>query len=120
MSTINTNDDNPFFIVELNGGKILNKSSFFETMERKMQFPESCKNKLSCFDDQITDLSWIPPEMGICILISDCSLFLSKDPDFKDIIMGDFRDHILPFWKDKVTECVKGGKPRKFYLIMFG
>ena len=44
-------EENSFLIVVLNGNEILDKTAFFKEMETKMQFPGTCKNKFSRFDD---------------------------------------------------------------------
>lgn len=111
-------EKNQFYIVLLNGIDILDKASFFKVIERKMQFPGTCKNKFSRFDDWMTDLSWIPVEMGICIIINNFSAFLSDDHIFKDLLMSDFRDNILPFWGEGVLHTVKGGTTRCFNIIL--
>lgn len=111
-------EENQFYIVLLNGMEILDKTSFFKEMETKMQFPGSCKNKFSRFDDWMTDLSWIAAGQGICIIINNYSKFLSADHIFKESLMSDFRDNILPFWEESVLHSVKDGAIRHFDIIL--
>lgn len=111
-------EENPFLIVVLNGNEILDKTAFFKEMETKMQFPGTCKNKFSRFDDWMTDLSWISADQGICLIVNNYSKFLSLDPVFKENLIEDFRDNILPFWEKDVLQCVKDGKTRRFDMIL--
>ena len=83
-----------------------------------MQFPGTCKNKFSRFDDWMTDLSWISADQGICLIVNNYSKFLSLDPVFKENLIEDFRDNILPFWEKDVLQCVKDGKTRRFDMIL--
>ena len=64
-------EENSFLIVVLNGNEILDKMAFFKEMETKMQFPGTCKNKFSRFDDWMTDLSWISADQGICLIVNN-------------------------------------------------
>lgn len=111
-------EENSFLIVVLNGNEILDKTAFFKEMETKMQFPGTCKNKFSRFDDWMTDLSWISADQGICLIVNNYSKFLSLDPVFKENLIEDFRDNILPFWEKDVLQYVKGGKTRRFDMIL--
>ena len=111
-------EENPFLIVVLNGNEILDKTAFFKKMETKMQFPGTCKNKFSRFDDWMTDLSWISANQGICLIVNNYSKFLSLDPVFKENLIEDFRDNILPFWEKDVLQYVKDGKTRRFDMIL--
>ena len=111
-------EENSFLIVVLNGNEILDKTAFFKEMETKMQFPGTCKNKFSRFDDWMTDLSWISADQGICLIVNNYSKFLSLDPFFKENLIEDFRDNILPFWEKDVLQYVKDGKTRRFDMIL--
>ena len=111
-------EENSFLIVVLNGNEILDKTAFFKEMETKMQFPGTCKNKFSRFDDWMTDLSLISADQGICLIVNNYSNFLSLDPVFKENLIEDFRDNILPFWEKDVLQCVKDGKTRRFDMIL--
>ena len=111
-------EENAFYIVLLNGNDIPDKNTFFNAMEEKFHFPGTCKNKFSRFDDWMTDLSWIPSNEGICIIINNFSQFLSSDIIFKENVMNDFRENILPFWEEKVIQCVQGGKRRRFDIVL--
>ncbi len=111
-------EENSFLIVVLNGNEILDKTAFFKEMETKMQFPGTCKNKFSRFDDWMTDLSWISADQGICLIVNNYSKFLSLDPVFKENLIEDFRDNILPFWEKDVLQYVKDGKTRRFDMIL--
>lgn len=111
-------EENSFLIVVLNGNEILDKMAFFKEMETKMQFPGTCKNKFSRFDDWMTDLSWISADQGICLIVNNYSKFLSLDPVFKENLIEDFRDNILPFWEKDVLQYVKDGKTRRFDMIL--
>lgn len=111
-------EENSFLIVVLNGNEILDKTAFFKEMETKMQFPGTCKNKFSRFDDWMTDLSWISADQGICLIVNNYSKFLSLDPVFKETLIEDFRDNILPFWEKDVLQYVKDGKTRRFDMIL--
>ena len=110
-------EENSFLIVVLNGNEILDKMAFFKEMETKMQFPGTCKNKFSRFDDWMTDLSWISADQGICLIVNNYSKFLSLDPVFKENLIEDFRDNILPFWEKDVLQYVKDGKTRRFVTL---
>ena len=46
------------------------------------------------------------------------SKFLSSDIIFKENVMNDFRENILPFWEEKVIQCVQGGKRRRFDIVL--
>lgn len=111
-------EENHFYIVVLDGANIRDKVAFFTAMEKNMHFPGTCKNKFSRFDDWMTDLSWISDNQGICIIINNYKKFLSEDSSFKEAIISDFRDHILPFWQETVLRCVKGGKQRRFDIVL--
>lgn len=111
-------EENPFYIVLLNGEYIRSREAFFKAMETNMKFPGTCMNKFSRFDDWMKDLSWISEEMGICIIINNYQKFLSEDKTFKENVMSDFRDDILPFWQEGVLRYVKGGKQRRFDIVL--
>nr|MCR5187192.1 barstar family protein [Clostridia bacterium] len=111
-------EDNAFQIIIIDGHSIIDKTAFFREMELKFQFPGTCKNKFSRFDDWMTDLSWLPEHQGICIVINNYANFLSQDPSFKRNVMNDFEENILPFWEEKVLKCVKDGKQRQFDIIL--
>ena len=111
-------EENSFLIVVLTGNEILDKRAFCKVMETKMQFPGTCKNKFSRFDDWMTDLSWISADQGICLIVNNYSKFLSLDPVFKENLIEDFRDNILPFWEKDVLQYVKDGKTRRFDMIL--
>ncbi|EAA0350023.1 hypothetical protein EK33_08620 [Listeria monocytogenes] len=54
-----------------------------------------------------------------CIIIKDYTDFLKKDIESKEIVMEIFKEDILPFWENGVTQTVVEGKPRSFkvYLV---
>lgn len=81
-------------------------------------FPTSCKNKVSRFDDWMMDLSWLDSDRGICIVIDNFERFLRDDLEFKDLVMDDFRQDILPFWEETVLTTVKDGKTRKMDVVI--
>ena len=81
-------------------------------------FPTSCKNKVSRFDDWMMDLSWLDSDRGICIVIDNFEHFLRDDPEFKDLVMDDFRQNILPFWEETVLTTVKDCKTRKMDVVI--
>lgn len=122
-SIINKEDVNTNYIAEnyyiftIDGNKVSTKKEFFDAVEILFSFPTSCKNKVSRFDDWMMDLSWLDSDRGICIVIDNFEHFLRDDPEFKDLVMDDFRQNILPFWEETVLTTVKDGKTRKMDVV---
>lgn len=123
-SIINKEDVNTNYITEnyyiftIDGNKVSTKKEFFDAVEILFSFPTSCKNKVSRFDDWMMDLSWLDSDRGICIVIDSFEHFLRDDPEFKDLVMDDFRQDILPFWEETVLTTVKDGKTRKMDVVI--
>lgn len=123
-SIINKNDVNTNYIAEnyyiftIDGNKVSTKKEFFDAVETLFSFPTSCKNKVSRFDDWMMDLSWLDSNRGICIVIDNFERFLRDDLEFKDLVMDDFRQDILPFWEETVLTTVKDGKTRKMDVVI--
>lgn len=123
-SIINKEDANTNYIAEnyyiftIDGNKISTKKEFFDAVEILFSFPTSCKNKVSRFDDWMMDFSWLDSDRGICIVIDNFEYFLRDDPEFKDLVMDDFRQDILPFWEETVLTTVKDGKTRKMDVVI--
>lgn len=123
-SIINKEDVNTNYIAEnyyiftIDGNKISTKKEFFDAVEILFSFPTSCKNKVSRFDDWMMDFSWLDSDRGICIVIDNFEYFLRDDPEFKDLVMDDFRQDILPFWEETVLTTVKDGKTRKMDVVI--
>lgn len=123
-SIINKEDVNTNYIAEnyyiftIDGNKVSTKKEFFDAVETLFSFPTSCKNKVSRFDDWMMDLSWLDSDRGICIVIDNFEHFLRDDPEFKDLVMDDFRQNILPFWEETVLTTVKDGKTRKMDVVI--
>lgn len=123
-SIINKEDVNTNYIAEnyyiftIDGNKVSAKKEFFDAVEILFSFPTSCKNKVSRFDDWMMDLSWLDSDRGICIVIDNFEHFLRDDPEFKDLVMDDFRQAILPFWEETVLITVKDGKTRKMDVVI--
>lgn len=123
-SIINKEDVNTNYIAEnyyiftIDGNKVSTKKEFFDAVEILFSFPTSCKNKVSRFDDWMMDLSWLDSDRGICIVIDNFEHFLRDDPEFKDLVMDDFRQAILPFWEETVLTTVKDGKTRKMDVVI--
>lgn len=123
-SIINKEDVNTNYIAEnyyiftIDGNKVSTKKELFDAFEILFSFPTSCKNKVSRFDDWMMDLSWLDSDRGICIVIDNFEHFLRDDPEFKDLVMDDFRQNILPFWEETVLTTVKDGKTRKMDVVI--
>lgn len=123
-SIINKEDVNTNYIAEnyyiftIDGNKVSTKKEFFDAVEILFSFPTSCKNKVSRFDDWMMDLSWLDSDRGICIVIDNFEHFLRDDLEFKDLVMDDFRQDILPFWEETVLTMVKDGKTRKMDVVI--
>lgn len=123
-SIINKEDVNTNYIAEnyyiftIDGNKVSTKKEFFDAVETLFSFPTSCKNKVSRFDDWMMDLSWLDSDRGICIVINNFEHFLRDDPEFKDLVMDDFRQDILPFWEETVLTTMKDGKTRKMDVVI--
>lgn len=123
-SIINKEDVNTNYIAEnyyiftIDGNKVSTKKEFFDAVEILFSFPTSCKNKVSRFDDWMMDFSWLDSDRGICIVINNFEYFLRDDPEFKDLVMDDFRQDILPFWEETVLTTVKDGKTRKMDVVI--
>lgn len=123
-SIINKEDVNTNYIAEnyyiftIDGNKVSTKKELFDAFEILFSFPTSCKNKVSRFDDWMMDLSWLDSDRGICIVIDNFERFLRDDPEFKDLVMDDFRQNILPFWEETVLTTVKDGKTRKMDVVI--
>lgn len=123
-SIINKKDVNTNYIAEnyyiftIDGNKVSTKKEFFDAVEILFSFPTSCKNKVSRFDDWMMDLSWLDSDRGICIVIDNFERFLRDDLEFKDLVMDDFRQDILPFWEETVLTTVKDGKTRKMDVVI--
>lgn len=123
-SIINKEDVNTNYIAEnyyiftIDGNKVSTKKDFFDAVEILFSFPTSCKNKVSRFDDWMMDLSWLDSDRGICIVIDNFEQFLRDDLEFKDLVMDDFRQDILPFWEETVLTTVKDGKTRKMDVVI--
>ena len=123
-SIINKEDANTNYIAEnyyiftIDGNKVSTKKEFFDAVETLFSFPTSCKNKVSRFDDQMMDLSWLDSDRGICIVIDNFEHFLRDDLEFKELVMDDFRQDILPFWEETVLTTVKDGKTRKIDVVI--
>ena len=123
-SIINKEDVNTNYIAEnyyiftIDGNKVSTKKEFFDAVEILFSFPTSCKNKVSRFDDWMMDLSWLDSDRGICIVINNFEHFLRDDPEFKNLVMDDFRQDILPFWEETVLTTMKDGKTRKMDVVI--
>ena len=123
-SIVNKKDVNTNYIAEnyyiftIDGNKVSTKKEFFDAVETLFSFPTSCKNKVSRFDDWMMDLSWLDSNRGICIVIDNFERFLRDDLEFKDLVMDDFRQDILPFWEETVLTTVKDGKTRKMDVVI--
>lgn len=123
-SIINKEDVNTNYIAEnyyiftIDGNKVSTKKEFFDAVEILFSFPTSCKNKVSRFDDWMMDLSWLDSDRGICIVINNFEHFLRDNPEFKDLVMDDFRQDILPFWEETVLTTTKDGKTRKMDVVI--
>ena len=123
-SIINKEDVNTNYIAEnyyiftIDGNKVSTKKEFFDAVEILFSFPTSCKNKVSRFDDWMMDLSQLDSDRGICIVIDNFEHFLRDVPEFKDLVMDDFRQNILPFWEETVLTTVKDGKTRKMDVVI--
>ena len=123
-SIINKEDVNTNYIAEnyyiftIDGNKVSTKKEFFDAVEILFSFPTSCKNKVSRFDDWRMDLSWLDSDRGICIVINNFEHFLRDDPEFKNLVMDDFRQDILPFWEETVLTTMKDGKTRKMDVVI--
>ncbi len=104
--------------ITINGKDVQTKDSFFKHMEEALSFPEKCNGKYARFEDSMTDLSWFPQDRGICIIITGYDEFLKNDFKNKGIIEEIFKKTVIPFWTDGVMKYVKGGKPRKFFVII--
>lgn len=123
-SIINKEDANTNYIAEnyyiftIDGNKVSTKKEFFDAVETLFSFPTSCKNKVSRFDDWMMDLSWLDSDRGICIVIDNFEHFLRDDLEFKELVMDDFRQDILPFWEETVLTMVKDGKTRKIDVVI--
>ena len=123
-SIINKEDVNTNYIAEnyyiftIDGNKVSTKKEFFDAVEILFSFPTSCKNKVSRFDDWMMDLSWLDSDRGICIVIDNFEHFLRDDLEFKDLVMDDFRQDILPFWEETVLTTVKDSKTRKMDVVI--
>lgn len=107
-----------YYIFTIDGNKVSTKKEFFDAVETLFSFPTSCKNKVSRFDDWMMDLSWLDSDRGICIVIDNFEHFLRDDLKFKDLVMDDFRQDILPFWEETVLTTVKDGKTRKIDVVI--
>ncbi|EIO5737268.1 barstar family protein [Listeria monocytogenes] len=107
---------NECYIVNIQGDNIQTKKSFLELMAEKFLLPDSIGR--DSFTDWMTDLSWIDNPC-FCIIIKDYTDFLKKDIESKEIVMEIFKEDILPFWENGVTQTVVEGKPRSFkvYLV---
>ena len=105
------------YIVDIDGGKILNLSQFLDIMTEKFKFPIPSKS-LDSYLDWIRDLSWIDAQEFV-LIIRNFSLFLKDDLTTKNEIIDDFKEIILPWWETEVEQCVVGGKAKPFniYLI---
>lgn len=123
-SIINKEDANTNYIAEnyyiftIDGNKVSTKKEFFDAVETLFSFPASCKNKVSRFDDWMMDLSWLDSDRGICIVIDNFEHFLRDDLEFKELVMDNFRQDILPFWEETVLTTVKDGKTRKIDVVI--
>ncbi|EAC5532387.1 hypothetical protein LT01_13025 [Listeria monocytogenes] len=108
--------ENECYIVNIRGGNIQTKKSFLELMTEKFLLSDS--TGWDSFTDWMTDLSWIDNPC-FCIIIKDYTDFLKKDIESKEIAMEIFKEDILPFWENGVTQTVVEGKPRSFkvYLV---
>ncbi|MBC2250452.1 barstar family protein [Listeria cossartiae subsp. cayugensis] len=107
---------NECYIVNIQGNNIQTKKIFLELMAEKFLLPDSIG--WDSFTDWMTDLSWIDNPC-FCIIIKDYTDFLKKDTESKEIVMEIFKEDILPFWENGVTQTVVEGKPRSFkvYLV---
>ena len=111
------NEQTDMIIINIDGKEVQTKDSFFKHMEEALSFPEKCNGKYARFEDSMTDLSWLPQDRGICIIINGYDEFLKNDLKNKTIIEEIFKKNVIPFWTDGVTKYVKGGKPRKCFVI---
>ena len=105
------------YIVDIDGGKILNLSQFLDIMTEKFKFPIPSKS-LDSYLDWIRDLSWIDAQEFV-LIIRNFKLFLKNEPERKKTVLETFREYILPWWETEVEQCVVGGKAKPFniYLI---
>ena len=115
--SFNIINESDMIIIKLDGKKVQTIGDFFLQLEKSLLFPGKCEGMYARFVDWITDLSWIPPEKGICIYINAYDDFLKRDSENKEIIEEIFKENILPFWAEGVLKYVKGGKTRKFFVI---
>ncbi|MBC2000707.1 barstar family protein [Listeria marthii] len=107
---------NECYIVNIQGDNIQTKKSFLELMAEKFLLPDSIG--WDSFTDWMTDLSWLDNPC-FCIIIKDYTDFLKKDTESKEIVMEIFKEDILPFWENGITQTVVEGKPCSFkvYLV---
>ena len=69
------------YIVDIDGGKILNLSQFLDIMTEKFKFPIPSKS-LDSYLDWIRDLSWIDAQEFV-LIIRNFKLFLKNEPERK-------------------------------------
>ena len=103
--------------IVIEGKAVQARAVFMDQIGDALQFPTRCEGKFPRFEDWIRDLSWLPPEQGICIVIRDYDDFMKEDPRSRDVFEEIFKEEVLPFWEKEVTIYVKGGKTREFYMI---
>jgi hypothetical protein len=105
------------YVVELNGQRIQSWENYITEMQTKFKFPTSCIDSIDRYFDWIRDLDWLNKE-SYALIINDYDLFMKNNVEFKNEIISDFRDVILPFWQDEVEEVVVGGKAKCFTIYL--
>lgn len=104
---------------KIDGEKVKTRTDFFLVMEETLCFPECCDDSIDAFSDWMRDLSWIAEDHINVIIYSEKS-FLSKDLNFRNLILDVFSEDILPFWESEVLYTVVEGKCKNFnvYLVI--
>jgi hypothetical protein len=110
-------EDSSLFLAEINkNSEIQYKQEYLSKMTQIFQFPIPSK-ELDGHNDWMRDLDWLNKD-GYVLIIHNFRTFLNMEPKAKDVIIANFVDLILPFWKDEVSRVVVEGKPKTFIIYL--
>ncbi|MDA9471880.1 barstar family protein [Enterococcus sp. 5H] len=102
---------NNCFVVNIDGEKVNNKITLFETLMTEFSLPDI--NGWDSASDWMTDLGWIKAK-NFQLNIHNFSSFLENDMESKRIFMEMLSEDVLPFWEKEVLTTVVEGETKGF------
>jgi len=106
-------------LVEIQGANIQSWSDYIKIIEDTFKLPTQWPNNMDAYLDWMRDLDWLNKDSYI-LVIHDFDSFLCADLELKNIIIEDFNDVILPWWKEEVETYTVGGRKKPFNVYLVG